>query len=213
MPFRERESCCGGLGVPLRRIKELGVRYLAESIIHRAEASKGGEVVTREMEPDMFTNVRESFLQGSVLFFESVAWELQRGFGAEQLGSERVIGPANKELREVLLPLEALAVIVDVKEENAFAVEVDESGVELSYVAKKPYKVQNGARKYLFQAYNVPFQGLLETVEQYDKYISQGVQCVVCDPPRTSRWIVRLRSTAYNWLILHNMSYFGEKVS
>lgn len=90
----------------------------------------------------------------------------QRGMKRELLGSERGVGPVNKNCRVILLPLTATVPMVDVKEEEDFVEEVLWSGVELSSHAKEAYEVLKRAIKSVCKVYDVSFQGLLESMEK-----------------------------------------------
>lgn len=57
--------------VPLRVRESTGVRNPGVPNNQVVEVEDKGEVVTRKVEPDSLTNVRESFRQGSALFSES----------------------------------------------------------------------------------------------------------------------------------------------
>lgn len=81
----------------------------------------------------MFLSVCESFIEGSVLFFEYEEWELQGGIKLERSGSEECIAPGNMMCRSTSRPETAAAAVVDANKGDIGIEEVDENGDELIF--------------------------------------------------------------------------------
>lgn len=109
----------------------------------------------------------------------------------EWIGSEDVIGRANKKCRVVSWPAIATAAMLDVKEEHIIVEEVDGSDVKISY------KVIKWAMKSAFFGTDVPFQGLMAAVEKSCEDIIINVQVVICYLPYTSRWVVKISTSQH----------------
>lgn len=75
----KREDFYWALGSPLRVMGAMRVRPPGEPTTQLTKVRENGEGVTQEVESDTFTSFHESPPQGSVLFLDNEAWELQNG--------------------------------------------------------------------------------------------------------------------------------------
>lgn len=61
--------------------------------------------------------------------------------------------------------------------------------------------------------YNVPFQDLLEAVEQACEDTSKGGHAVICRPPYNTRRSAELSDSEYDEINRQDMSHFSEFIS
>lgn len=143
------------------------------------------------------------------MFFENEALESQSGMNQERSGSEQCIEAANRKQGVMSLPPAASAPMKDVKDEYVVLATADGSDLELSSAARETHEVVEYAMMFLCFLYYVPFQGLLEALEQSGDDIFEGVHSVMCNPPYNTRRIMELSNSKHNWIILQDMILFG----
>lgn len=162
-----------------------------------------------EVESDTFTSIFESFQQTSVLFFQNKALKSHRVVQREQVGSEQGNGPSNKKHRIMSMPVTAPAATVDVKEEDLVVGQVvDGIVVELAFTTEKAYEVLGQTLEFVYQLYEVPFQGLLGVLYQSRKDIFDGIQALICDLPCNTRLIAELSNLERDQLGLRHITHF-----
>lgn len=111
------------------------------------------------------------------------------------------------------LHLTAPAVMVNVKGMDVVVEEVYGSGPELRSAVKESYKVLKQTMKPLCLVYDVPFEGLLDALEQSGGDIYEGMQAVICDSRHNTRHIAKLSNSVHYLLVLQDMSRFVEVLS
>lgn len=89
--------------------------------------------------------------------------------------------------------------------EDAVVEEMDASAVELSSAGQEPYEVLRPAMKAMCLGYDVPFQGMLEAVEESDEDTFAGVKTVFWDPTYNTGLIAELLNSEHHRLSLQDM--------
>lgn len=179
--------------VHLRTMELLRVTRLQASTTDVMEVDDNGNFVTREVESCTgIAAVPEPFRHGALSLFEGGGLVRSLFTKRELPPSDLGTGPVYKKNRVVSLPPTALLLMVSVKVEDVVAKNPNGIGVKLSSAGRDAYGELQIDMMYVCMLYFVPFQRLLEAVEQSGKDISEGVYAVICDPLYNSCWTAEL---------------------